>query len=254
MQPGADRRALEVWASDRRGAGAEGEGLRPGGGHAGSAVGEGGKRRVVGVDAGTVALVGRRLELHRWRGISGGPLFCALPRLPRARHGRCRAGRVAATPRFDDRSVDAKTADDQRANLGDPLEVAVDVHDPEPVVERGLRDQEIRDRRAMPHAVVVSEVPLQQQCALEEIGRRRRKSRWGPQGAPPRARPRRPRAEAPARRSPHGRRSEGGTIPFESSWSISIVVRRVMHTRQHDGTCVSGRGHDRGPAPGQRTT
>jgi Phage integrase family len=40
--------------------------------------GKGGKRRVVGVDAGTVALVGRWLELRRRRGIAGGPLFCTL--------------------------------------------------------------------------------------------------------------------------------------------------------------------------------
>jgi site-specific recombinase XerD len=41
--------------------------------------GKGGKRRVVGVDDGTVALVGRWLELRRKRGISGGaPLFCTL--------------------------------------------------------------------------------------------------------------------------------------------------------------------------------
>jgi integrase len=42
--------------------------------------GKGGKRRVVGVDAGTVALVGRWLEVRRRRGIPGGgsPLFCSL--------------------------------------------------------------------------------------------------------------------------------------------------------------------------------
>jgi site-specific recombinase XerD len=41
--------------------------------------GKGGKRRVVGVDAGTVALVGRWLELRRKRRMpSGGPLFCTL--------------------------------------------------------------------------------------------------------------------------------------------------------------------------------
>jgi site-specific recombinase XerD len=40
--------------------------------------GKGGKRRVVGVDAGTAALVGRWLEVRRRRGIGGGPLFCTL--------------------------------------------------------------------------------------------------------------------------------------------------------------------------------
>ena len=40
--------------------------------------GKGGRRRVVGVDAGTAALVGRWLETRRKRGIAGGPLFCTL--------------------------------------------------------------------------------------------------------------------------------------------------------------------------------
>jgi site-specific recombinase XerD len=42
--------------------------------------GKGGKRRVVGVDAGTVALLGRWLELRRKRGLPSGraPLFCSL--------------------------------------------------------------------------------------------------------------------------------------------------------------------------------
>jgi site-specific recombinase XerD len=42
--------------------------------------GKGGKRRVVGVDAGTVALVGRWLEIRRRRGLpaGGAPLFCSL--------------------------------------------------------------------------------------------------------------------------------------------------------------------------------
>lgn len=45
--------------------------------------GKGGKRRVVGVDAGTVALVGRWLEVRRRRGIPhGAPLFCGLAGRP----------------------------------------------------------------------------------------------------------------------------------------------------------------------------
>ena len=45
--------------------------------------GKGGKRRVVGVDAGTVALVGRWLELRGKRRIpKGGPLFCTLAGRP----------------------------------------------------------------------------------------------------------------------------------------------------------------------------
>ena len=40
--------------------------------------GKGGRRRVVGVDAGTAALVGRWLEVRRKRGIGGRTLFCSL--------------------------------------------------------------------------------------------------------------------------------------------------------------------------------
>jgi site-specific recombinase XerD len=45
--------------------------------------GKGGKRRVVGVDSGTVAVVSRWLELRRKRRMaSGGPLFCTLAGRP----------------------------------------------------------------------------------------------------------------------------------------------------------------------------
>ena len=92
--------------------------------------GKGGRRRVVGVDAGTVALVGRWLEVRRRRGISGGPLFCTLagrpmdqsyvrhllPRLgPEGRGGAPRA-RAGAAPRLRGRS----------SPLGRPLYVVRD--------------------------------------------------------------------------------------------------------------------------------
>jgi site-specific recombinase XerD len=44
--------------------------------------GKGGKRRVVGVDVGTAALVGRWLEVRRKRGINGRALFCSLQGRP----------------------------------------------------------------------------------------------------------------------------------------------------------------------------
>jgi site-specific recombinase XerD len=44
--------------------------------------GKGGKRRVVGVDAGTAALDGRWLEVRRRRGINGRTLFCSLQGRP----------------------------------------------------------------------------------------------------------------------------------------------------------------------------
>lgn len=66
--------------------------------------GKGGKRRVVGVDAGTVALISRWLDVRRKRGIaSGGPLFCSLAGRPvdqsYVRHLLPRLGRKAGIER-----------------------------------------------------------------------------------------------------------------------------------------------------------
>ena len=44
--------------------------------------GKGGKRRVVGVDSGTVALVGRWLDMRGRRGVAGATLFCTLAGRP----------------------------------------------------------------------------------------------------------------------------------------------------------------------------
>lgn len=60
---------------------------------------------------------------------------------------------------------------DQRADLGDPREVAVDVHHAEVVEERRFGDQEIWDRRAVPHPVVVRQGLLQAQRPVEQVGR-----------------------------------------------------------------------------------
>jgi hypothetical protein len=54
----------------------------------------------------------------------------------------------------------------ERTHLRDPLVVAVDVQDAEAVVHRGLGDQQVRDRRAMPHPMVVGEVALELKCTL----------------------------------------------------------------------------------------
>jgi hypothetical protein len=45
------------------------------------------------------------------------------------------------------------------------------VHDAKVMLERGLGDQEIRDRDAVSHSVVMSEVALEPQPALEEVRR-----------------------------------------------------------------------------------
>ena len=67
------------------------------------------------------------------------------------------------------RSVDAKASHDERPDLGDSLEVAVDMDDAEPVVQRRLGDQKVLDRRSVPHFVVMRKVALQRQRAIEKI-------------------------------------------------------------------------------------
>jgi len=47
--------------------------------------------------------------------------------------------------------------------------MTVGVDDAEPVVQGRFGDQKVRDRRSMPHAVVMRQVALQRQCPLEEI-------------------------------------------------------------------------------------
>jgi hypothetical protein len=46
------------------------------------------------------------------------------------------------------------------------------MHDAEVVVQCGLRDEEIRDRRAVPHAVVMGQVALEVQGTIEDVARR----------------------------------------------------------------------------------
>lgn len=83
-QPRADRRPLAVRAPRGRGASARGEGPRPRLRDARGPARRGGKRRVVGVDSGTIALIGRWLELRRKLGLpaGGAPLFCSLAGKP----------------------------------------------------------------------------------------------------------------------------------------------------------------------------
>jgi hypothetical protein len=62
---------------------------------------------------------------------------------------------------------------DERADFGDALEVAIDVNDAEPVVQGRAGDEQIWNRRSVPHAVVMSQVALQGQGSLEQVGWRR---------------------------------------------------------------------------------
>ena len=45
------------------------------------------------------------------------------------------------------------------------------MNDAEPVVEGGARDQKIWDRRAVPHPMMVRQIPLQIERLVEHIGR-----------------------------------------------------------------------------------
>jgi hypothetical protein len=65
----------------------------------------------------------------------------------------------------------SEASHDERADLGDPLVVAIDMDDAEVVMECGLGDEEIRERRAMPHPVVVGEVELNLESELEDVNR-----------------------------------------------------------------------------------
>ena len=56
---------------------------------------------------------------------------------------------------------------DEGADFGDPFEVAVDVNDPKPVVQGRASDEEIGDRRSVPHPMVMGQVPLEFERALE---------------------------------------------------------------------------------------
>src|SRR5262245_23280267 len=66
----------------------------------------------------------------------------------------------------------AELSHDERANLGDPLEVAVHVYDAELVVQRSLRDEEVGDGCPMPHPAMMRKVALEPQRSLEDVRRR----------------------------------------------------------------------------------
>lgn len=96
--------------------------------------GKGGKRRVVGVDAGTVALIGRWLELRRRLGLpaGGAPFYCSLAGKPLdlsyVRHLLPRLARKAGIQR----RVHAHGAALRRAGRARPLERVDDAGVPEP--------------------------------------------------------------------------------------------------------------------------
>src|SRR2546430_15907529 len=62
--------------------------------------------------------------------------------------------------------------DRQRSHLSDAVIVAIHVHDAEGVAQCGLCDEEIRDRRAGPHAGGMAQVTLEAQGTIEDVARR----------------------------------------------------------------------------------
>lgn len=66
-----------------------------------------------------------------------------------------------------------QSANHERANLRETIKITVDVHHAHAMMERRLGNQEVRDRRAVPHAVVMCEVSLQMECSIEDIHGRR---------------------------------------------------------------------------------
>jgi hypothetical protein len=70
-------------------------------------------------------------------------------------------------------SSSAESRNGEWPNLSDPLKITVDVNDAHLVIKRRFRDQQIRNRCAMPHSVMLCQVALQLERAFENIGRRR---------------------------------------------------------------------------------
>ena len=57
----------------------------------------------------------------------------------------------------------------KRTHLGDPLVIPVDVDDTQPVVKRSLGDEEIGERRPVPHPMVMGKIPLQIKRPVEDV-------------------------------------------------------------------------------------
>ena len=124
----------------------------------------------------------------------------------------------------------AQAARHERSNLRDPLVIGVDVHDAEAVMERGLRDQEVVDRGAMPEPVVMGEVVLEREPPFEDVGRPRPAGR-APElvgdlvdGAP----------QGLLDRRPHGFDAQGGPGPLEQVEAY-IAIRERLAARRRPG-------------------
>lgn len=54
-------------------------------------------------------------------------------------------------------------------HVGDTVEVTVDMHDAEVVVQRRFGDKEVRNGDAMPQPMVVRKVSLKAECSVEDV-------------------------------------------------------------------------------------
>src|SRR5215467_10438250 len=65
-----------------------------------------------------------------------------------------------------------ESPNDEGTYLRDSLVIPVDVDDPQAMVDSGHSDQEVGDRGAVPHAVVMGQVLLQAKGPVEKVRRR----------------------------------------------------------------------------------
>jgi hypothetical protein len=64
-----------------------------------------------------------------------------------------------------------QSANCEGTNLSDSLEVAIDVNHAKAMMQRSFGDEQVRDRRPMPHAVMVRKVSLKPKGAFQDVSR-----------------------------------------------------------------------------------
>src|SRR5438309_5798929 len=101
---------------------------------------------------------------------SGSPIARCSPTSPRA------AGSTSACcpPRHNHRTrrgAGLESTHNEWPHFGDALEIAVDVYYTQPMMKRGLCNQQIGYGCAVPHPVVMCQIPLQLKGPVENVGR-----------------------------------------------------------------------------------
>jgi len=74
---------------------------------------------------------------------------------------------LVTPPAYEGRLAEA--ADSKGPDFGDAGIVAVDVHNPKPMMDSRFSDQQVWDRGAVPHSVVMSEVALEHERPLQQV-------------------------------------------------------------------------------------